>query len=148
MAPEVSPALQALDWSGCVLGLVGAYTLAFRLPFSRYGWFAFLAANVAYIALARATGLNGFLIQQLGFTGSTTVAIYRYFIARAKERDAVDVERAWRISVGLAALPSRALASMPAELALLVDQAKQLHPDAARSTVDADNSAVPSSARP
>ena len=39
--------LQGLEWSGCILGLLGAFLLATNTEVSRYGWIAFLAANLA-----------------------------------------------------------------------------------------------------
>ena len=69
-----------LDWTGCILGLLGAYTLALNLRFSRLGWIAFLAANVAYIALAHLLGMRGLLAQQIGFCGSSLLGVYRSFL--------------------------------------------------------------------
>ena len=80
--------LQLLDWSGCGLGLLGAYTLALNFRYSRYGWLAFLAANVAYIALASTLGVGGLLIQQIGFMGSSFLGVYRGFIVRQSELQA------------------------------------------------------------
>ena len=41
-----------LEWSGSLLGLVGAFLLATNSRVSRYGWIAFLAANVFMICFA------------------------------------------------------------------------------------------------
>jgi hypothetical protein len=74
-----TPLLQSLDWAGSALGPVGAYTLAAQRRFSRYGWWAFLLANLAYIALAAQLGLRGLLFQQAGFVGSSLYGIFRSF---------------------------------------------------------------------
>lgn len=136
MAIAMTPALQVLDWCGSALGLLGAYTLASRLGISRYGWLAFFAANVIYIAMASSLGVPGLLAQQIGFLGSSAFGIYRHFLSR--NGDGVDVAQseAYRISVELARLPAGTEAGLPAEVALLVQAARRLH------------SHVPSSAPP
>ena len=70
-----------LDWSGGVLGILGAYLLAFDNSMSKYGWIAFSLANVFYIALARMIGRPGLLVQQLFFVGSSTLGVYNAFLA-------------------------------------------------------------------
>ena len=41
--------LTAFEWGGALLGLLGAFLLATHSRVSRYGWLAFLAANMAMI---------------------------------------------------------------------------------------------------
>jgi hypothetical protein len=82
-----TPLLQCLDWAGGALGLLGAYTLAAHSRFSRYGWWAFMLANLVYIALAAKLGLHGLLAQQIGFVGSSFLGIYRAFIRAPGRRD-------------------------------------------------------------
>lgn len=132
----MSPALHVLDWCGCSLGLVGAYTLAFRLRISRYGWVSFFIANIAYVFMAGRLGLLGLLAQQVGFMGSSAIGIYRHFFVRAPDEPdgLADQAQAWAISTGLAAVPSSYLTSVPQELARLIEDAKALHPgDAQRA---------------
>lgn len=74
----ISPVmLNALDWSGCILGLLGAFLLATNTRISEYGWLAFLAANMATIGLAIGIGRNGLLLQQIGFIATSCLGIYR-----------------------------------------------------------------------
>ncbi len=136
MAVEMTPLLQILDWSGSALGLIGAYTLAFRLRISRYGWLAFFAANLVYIALAGRLGVMGLLAQQVGFMGSSAIGIYRNFLDRAEMRRAAAQEAAWSISVRLAAIPPSHLIGTPADLIRLIEQAKTLHPEMAAGARD------------
>lgn len=124
-----------LDWLGCALGLLGAYALAFNMRASRYGWVAFLGANITYIALAHELGVRGLFVQQLGFMGSSMLGIYRSFIARPNQDDAYH-ECSWGITARLAALPMSSLEGAPADLALLVRQARTLHPEMARAARD------------
>ena len=46
-------------------------------PISRYGWLAFLGANVAMTAFAMTIGAYGLLVQQLGFTATTLLGLRR-----------------------------------------------------------------------
>ena len=48
--------IDALEWAGSLLGLLGAFLLATHTRVSRYGWLAFLAANLAMIGFAIGIG--------------------------------------------------------------------------------------------
>ncbi|HET9643037.1 MAG TPA: hypothetical protein VFP68_06705 [Burkholderiaceae bacterium] len=69
--------LTALEWSGSLLGLLGAYLLATHSRVSRYGWIAFLAANIAMIAFALGIERYGLLVQQAGFMGTSLLGLRR-----------------------------------------------------------------------
>ncbi len=66
-----------LEWSGALLGLLGAYLIATHGRWARYGWIAFLGANAAMAGFALTTGAHGLLLQQLGFTGSALLGLRR-----------------------------------------------------------------------
>ena len=66
-----------LEWAGSLSGLVGAFLLATHTRFSRYGWLAFLAANLALIGFAIGIDRYGLLAQQVGFTATTLLGLYR-----------------------------------------------------------------------
>ncbi|MFH0134816.1 hypothetical protein ACGLHS_31695 [Variovorax sp. VaC1] len=65
------------EWAGSLLGIAGALLLALNLKISRYGWFVFLAANVAMIAFAILIDRRGLLLQQVTFTGTSLIGIHR-----------------------------------------------------------------------
>jgi len=67
----------ALEWTGALLGLLGAFLLATHTSISRYGWLAFLGANLAMTGFAVAIGAHGLLVQQLGFTATTMLGLRR-----------------------------------------------------------------------
>jgi hypothetical protein len=69
--------LHVYEWSGSILGLAGAFLLATHSALSRLGWVLFLAANLAMIAFAAGIGAYGLLLQQLGFTVTSLLGIYR-----------------------------------------------------------------------
>lgn len=66
-----------LEWTGCALGLLGAAMLAFNFRYSRYGWFAFLGANVAMISFALLIDKHGLLVSQIGFACTSVLGIWR-----------------------------------------------------------------------
>lgn len=66
-----------LEWAGCFAGLLGAFLLATHTRVSRYGWLAFLAANLLMIAFAAAIRHYGLLVQQVGFMGTSLLGIHR-----------------------------------------------------------------------
>ena len=56
------------EWTGSILGLLGAFLLALNKPsIARFGWLGFLLANVAMILFAISIERNGLLLQQCGF---------------------------------------------------------------------------------
>lgn len=63
------------EWSGSILGLLGAFLLATHSRVSRYGWVAYLLANFAMIAFAYELDRRGLLIQQLGFTATSLLGL-------------------------------------------------------------------------
>ncbi|WP_442284390.1 hypothetical protein [Variovorax sp. M-6] len=71
----ISP--EALEWSGSVLGLVGALMLATNSRLSRYGWVAFLIANFCMLGFAIGGRHWGLLTQQAGFTATSILGIFR-----------------------------------------------------------------------
>lgn len=69
--------LQVFEWTGTVLGLLGAFLLATNSRISRYGWVAFLVANFAMIGFAVGIHANGLLLQQVGFMATSLLGLYR-----------------------------------------------------------------------
>lgn len=65
------------EWAGSILGLAGAFVLATNTRFSRYGWLAFLMANVAMIAFSLSISAFGLLVQQVGFMATSLLGLYR-----------------------------------------------------------------------
>lgn len=65
------------EWCGSLLGLLGAFLLATHSSVSRFGWYAFLAANFAMICFAFQIQAWGLLVQQIGFTATSLMGIAR-----------------------------------------------------------------------
>lgn len=66
-----------LEWAGALIGLAGAFLLATNSRFSRYGWIGFLLANFFMLGFAIDGRHWGLLTQQLGFTGTSLLGIWR-----------------------------------------------------------------------
>lgn len=66
-----------LEWGGSLAGLLGSFLLATHTRVSRYGWLAFLIANIAMIGFAFMGRHYGLLTQQLGFMATTLLGVYR-----------------------------------------------------------------------
>jgi hypothetical protein len=73
-----------LEWSGSVSGLLGAYLLATHTSVSKYGWIAFLVANITMGGFAVKLHHYGLLVQQIGFAGSSLLGIYRSGLFRRR----------------------------------------------------------------
>jgi hypothetical protein len=66
-----------LEWIGALSGLLGAFLLATHTNVSKYGWVAFLAANIALIGFAIGIDRYGLLLQQCGFMATSLLGLYR-----------------------------------------------------------------------
>lgn len=76
--PEHFPALiTGLEWGSCVMGLLGALVLATNTRISRWGWLAFLLANICSVGFAVGIERYGLLLQQLGFVATSLLGMSR-----------------------------------------------------------------------
>ncbi len=66
-----------LEAIGAVAGLLGAFLLATHTNVSRYGWIAFLLANLALIGFAIGIERYWLLAQQVGFTATSLLGLSR-----------------------------------------------------------------------
>lgn len=66
-----------MEWTGAVFGLLGAFLMATNTIYSKFGWLAFMVANIALIGFAIKSKHHGLLLQQLGFLGTSVLGIYR-----------------------------------------------------------------------
>lgn len=70
--------LQLLEWSGAILGLLGAGLLALNTRHSGYGFVAFLLSNCCWIGFGLLSGSYGLLTMQAGFTVTSAIGVYRW----------------------------------------------------------------------
>lgn len=72
--------IAVLEWSGCVLGVLGALLLATNTRVSKYGWVAFLASNGFWIAYGIMSGAYGVLVMQSVFTVTSAIGLWRWLL--------------------------------------------------------------------
>ena len=65
---------------GAVLGSLGALLLATRGRWSGFGFVAFLASNVAWLTFSRNAGHWFFFAQQVVFTLTSLIGIWRWLL--------------------------------------------------------------------
>jgi len=63
-----------------ISGLLGAVLLAAKGDHAGFGWLAFLASNVAWIAFALIRGHRWLLLQQVGFTATSLLGIWSWLL--------------------------------------------------------------------
>ena len=66
-----------LEWSGALIGIIGAGLLATHSRVAKYGWICFLCANLLFIVWALRIGALGLLVQQVCFTLTSLLGIAR-----------------------------------------------------------------------
>ena len=66
-----------MQWIGAISGLAGAYVLAKNTGNSKWGWFGFLGANIFIGAFAYMIGAHALLLQQIGFTFTSLMGIWK-----------------------------------------------------------------------
>lgn len=69
--------IDLLEVLGAIFGLLGAFLLATHTNLSRYGWLAFLVANLALIGFSIGIERYWLLAQQLGFMGTSLLGLAR-----------------------------------------------------------------------
>lgn len=72
--------MMVFEWMGCVFGVAGALLLATNTSWSRYGWALFLAPNVFWIGYVVMGDAQGLLLQQVVFTGTSLLGVYRWVL--------------------------------------------------------------------
>lgn len=69
-----------MDIFGFAFGVAGALVLATCAPISRFGWLLFLASNFCWLTYAHGRGEVWLLAQQLVFTGTSLLGIWRWLV--------------------------------------------------------------------
>lgn len=75
-----------LEWSGSILGILGALLLALNVRISGWGFLLFLGSNVCWIAFAIDRELSGLLFMQLVFTVTSLVGCWKWLLVPATGR--------------------------------------------------------------
>lgn len=75
--------LDLLGWSGAVTGVLGAFLLAIRSDYSKWGWVSFLASNGCWLGFALESATISLLIQTIAFTVTTMLGLWQWIIKPA-----------------------------------------------------------------
>lgn len=73
-----SRARRVAEWLGSLLGILGASMLAVNAPWSGYGWWAFLASNLAWMVYAILGSVRSILLMQIVFMATSVLGIVRW----------------------------------------------------------------------
>jgi len=71
-----------MEWIGCGFGALGALLLALNRSYSGWGFVAFLASNMCWIAFGVATGALGLVAMQVVMTATSVLGIYRWKLVK------------------------------------------------------------------
>jgi len=74
----------AMEWTGAVLGLLGALLLSLNHRVSRYGWPLFLLSNFMWIGFGIATDAWGLVFMQIVFTLTSVNGLVQWFVRNKK----------------------------------------------------------------
>ncbi len=72
--------LTALEWLGCIFGVLGALLLALNNRSSGWGWVAFLVSNAFWLTFGLVTDTRGLVAMQLVFSATSLLGIYRWLL--------------------------------------------------------------------
>ena len=67
-----------IEWTGSIIGLIGALLLALNNDWSKYGFVVFLLSNVCWVLYGYKTNSWGMLVMQMGFTIISAYGIYSW----------------------------------------------------------------------
>jgi hypothetical protein len=76
----VDQGTRAIEAGAACCGLLGALLLAGRGEHAGFGWIAFLASNGGWIAFAVIRRHRWLLLQQVGFTATSLLGIWRWLL--------------------------------------------------------------------
>lgn len=72
--------LSLLEWAGCVTGILGALLLALNNHWSKWGYAAFFASNICWLAFGLQIGSDGLVWMQSAFLLTTLIGICRWLL--------------------------------------------------------------------
>lgn len=83
-----------MDILGFAFGVAGALLLATCAPVGRYGWLLFLASNMCWLSHAYARGELWLLAQQVAFSATSVLGLWRGLLQPHLLRRTVALPRA------------------------------------------------------
>lgn len=71
---------EALEWFGCVTGVIGALIIAVNKPWSRWGFILFLFSNAAWLAQGLLVKSGGMIVMQVAYAVVNAIGVWRWII--------------------------------------------------------------------
>ena len=90
------PLVDVAEIVGAINGMAGAWLIALRFKYSRWGWIAYLISNICWVAFAADIHRNWLLIQMIGFTFSSVVGVWNYWIVASYPQLPRTILQIWR----------------------------------------------------
>lgn len=78
--------IDVAEVAGAANGLLGAWLLAFKTPYAKFGWVAYLISNVFWLAFALILARQWMLVQTVGFTVSSVVGLWNHVLPETFKR--------------------------------------------------------------
>ena len=69
-----------LQYLGAASGMLGALLLALNNSYSKFGYLAYLVSNVAWVAFAVLTQVQGLLVMQGFFFVTALIGLWKWFL--------------------------------------------------------------------
>lgn len=80
--------LGVFEWSGCLLGILGAVLVAVKSPHARWAWVFWLVSNASWTVYGLATENYALALQQGAFMITSAVGLWHWLLQPALQRAA------------------------------------------------------------
>ncbi|HNJ76606.1 MAG TPA: hypothetical protein PLE72_07550 [Azospira sp.] len=74
------------EWSGCLLGILGAVLVAVKSPHARWAWVLWLVSNASWTIYGLATANYALALQQGAFMITSTIGLWHWLLQPALVR--------------------------------------------------------------
>ncbi len=78
--------LSFFEWSGCLLGILGAVLVAVKSPHARWAWVLWLVSNASWTVYGLATRNYALALQQGAFMITSTIGVWHWLLQPALRR--------------------------------------------------------------
>lgn len=78
--------LGVFEWSGCLLGILGAVLVAVKSPHAHWAWVLWLVSNVSWTIYGLATENYALALQQGAFMITSAIGLWHWLLQPALAR--------------------------------------------------------------
>jgi len=75
--------LSVFEWSGCLLGILGAVLVAVKSPHARWAWLLWLVSNASWTVYGLATANYALALQQGAFMITSAIGLWHWLLQPA-----------------------------------------------------------------